>query len=1591
MTKKVINSDAASGKDTFSDNLVGRQITNGSSLLTNTNFSVDRLITQRNVKNFKNGNFTEYFTLEDIKNENTEISVTNQTNKVIKFRPSKDDASKSLFGSLKLRISVAVNKIIENFPAGVLVNKDSFRRTFNETATNIVYDSDRDLTTFNVEFSKFSNPFDIVFISPVTNDLQQKNPLRGFYNSFRNYVIDINGLTSEIVSYNEPNVNGLMTFVVKGNPFESNVSFSDNFLIRPNNVIVEDFYGNLDDFESMFMDRETSPKYTIKFKIPEDNDTATKTVLKTVIYTWPISSDNWNITISGLDFEEFVNNLKAVGNTLDNYKSNLIIRFLTAPQLFEFDSEESRAESVFQLYGQNFDKVKKFIDNIAYMRNVSYDGINNVPDILLKNLANTLGFKTVNILLEKNLNDILYTRGESQFEGESIGMNLIEAEIEFYRRLVVNLSHIYRMKGTRKSIEFFMRFLGAPEPLIRIDEYSYQVTSLPKSTDIEGDVYDVINGTKEVVKLTFNEDSGEFDKTIETISVPYSRNSYPINFNNKLPQSILDPENDIFFQKGAGWFELTADHRSREIIDELESTLDGLNKSIVTRPKRFTYGEEYFDYFRKFPGLDDGFDLKSVIDNKRSYIGGQYSNLLLNRKNIGIYIDSSRGVDYDIWSKSKDNELSFGNLEPQIEESFAEYLSKTLNRLIKNSNVIRYRKNYIVLEDVYKNYLNSTTFKPYTFYGVNEFVNTITPYWVRIVEQFVPATTIWTGGNLITNGTLGRPKYKYEKPCLPLIILKNLYPDFTESINEDLETILGDEDNLRGLINVTSLIYYPQIIINGEIYGGPDYENLTPDMTVTVGGTTNVSGISAKLFDPFILTGCSKIYDSNTQLPLVCDFKEHINPDITQIQVLWKDALISLIENGINSGENQILNYEFFVDSDGIEKVRFISTDCESKEVSLEFNFDTQYNVTPKEDCNLFAEVYSFDKEIYPDGSQENCIVTTDVLIKFDGQSISPQKLADGWPVFVNHNCGTEVNTSITTLDIDQDSNCILRITDVKENDIIDLLFTDASNCQLRIKIDGLSLKMVHDPYSPRKSHFNEFTITSTTDDENCVIDEVTEASWCDDYLGYTPNPNVSYNNEVFNYGIKHNTKVMINNGATISPLTTKSDIEDYITSGTIIIKDVKEVLVGDEIITYIFNNPFDFNFINYNQGFINNDFSFIFGYTTRIVDKIECLGSVKTSKISTRDKNNNLEIFEVLPTTKFKIYTKKEFDNGNIILKDSYFFDERYPEYLQVKLENEEPCCVYNGDLVEPGDFLIGKTGRLYEVEKIELDYCTPELYYNISFTDNSILETFNGNDNEQVLSIFEIEEHNDNSFNIEQFYVNEENCPTVPEEGFSERNVDGFDVCDVEALSSIDENTQINIFVDTSGSMPTTVTRLNTMRDTLLKDCLIQFYNGNETLYNNNVRVINFSDERTFINTVLGRLGTNSGVTRVINIVFQDEADNRYHIGTNDPFDPFAARRTDYNADITSFRNTLNTVTPNYYTGIVFTVLTNGNGFLTWRGFIDSVKNGTGNYAVPFGLSDKLDYIQFDEALASETPQYYLNLITGTLNNLGYNITCQ
>jgi len=961
MAKYKVPSQAASGADTFSDSLVGNQITNGTSQLTNTNFALDSEVIQRDIKNFKTNPFSNFLTLDDLKGQTSSVTTGGVANrkKEIKFKGSKNDAAKSLFGSLKSRLGVATTNIINNFPAAILIDSNSLIKVTNFTANNITYDNISNTTQFQVEYSKLYNPFSIVMVTPKSNTiLPSINKNRDFYTSFKNYLISISGKTYDVISYIEPNSDNIITLKVSGKPF-TDTTYSSNILLKPNDKTVDEFFSGLDDLEESLLNRDTFPKYTASFKVPRDSFDETKTELISVNYSWPLSDkEDWNIKITGLEYDSYLTNLSNIADEIDDYKSNLFVRFLTSPQLFEFDSPDKKAESLFQLYGQSFDSVKKYIDNIAYMRNVSYDGINNVPDVLLKNLANTLGLDTINLIDEKGLDELLYSKTTQQYSGLTSGTSLIDAEYEFYRRLLVNLAYIYKSKGTRQSLEFFLKFLGAPEPMIKINQYVYKVTSLPKSFDLNSDIYDVISGTKIYKTGIFLPTGGTINGVtypsysyytgITTGTTTFNSDNYPVNGETFLPKGITG-STEYFFQKGSGWYDNTPQHKSPLIIDTENSTLTGRIKNVITKNSPYTYGEDYFNIYRNLPGLYTGYKLKSVIDNNQIESFTDNSGLVLNRKNIEVYLSAAQAVDYDIYRKSRDLELTFGtnSLTPQTGVTFVEYVDKMLHEQIKNSNLIRYNKNYITLEDIYQDYITHTDFIPYTISDLNLFIQKMSPYWTSVIDQIIPSTTLWTGGNLISNNIFGRSKYQYRYGCQPVEIFDFVYPEITGSTTHYFEDeILWMDEQLGFTTEVDEngenehdgyIKFFPTFEIDGIIYSGSS--NVSSTYVLVSGDTTSV-GNSARLYT----------FTSDT-LSTGQTVNNTLDPDYTEIMSLWKRAItgttayvntysgITIDNKGKNTEYGTLINnssitgtttqplfsLEFYIDNQGDEKIKITS------------------------------------------------------------------------------------------------------------------------------------------------------------------------------------------------------------------------------------------------------------------------------------------------------------------------------------------------------------------------------------------------------------------------------------------------------------------------------------------------------------------------------------------------------------------------------------------------------------------------------------------------------------------------------------------
>lgn len=232
------------------------------------------------------------------------------------------------------------------------------------------------------------------------------------------------------------------------------------------------------------------------------------------------------------------------------------------------------------------------------------------------------------------------------------------------------------------------------------------------------------------------------------------------------------------------------------------------------------------------------------------------------------------------------------------------------------------------------------------------------------------------------------------------------------------------------------------------------------------------------------------------------------------------------------------------------------------------------------------------------------------------------------------------------------------------------------------------------------------------------------------------------------------------------------------------------------------------------------------------------------------------------------------------------------------------------------------------------------------------------------------------------------------------------------------IDNLTEINIFFDNSGSMNATLPSLVQMRDENLWNCLKGFYNNDFDLYNSRVKVIGelvngsnpnggWGHERAFgppafwfgvlQGPILRRMGSTPEITRVINLVFQDEASHAYH-GSVNSLDPETTGPTSaFISDLDGFKTLLSTKPLNYYRAVIFQVVL-GINYDGFKNFLEAIQTGAGLYNT-YNIADlssqiKIKYdVPRGVSVTSPTPlnpggAFYANQVISALNEIGFNL---
>jgi hypothetical protein len=230
--------------------------------------------------------------------------------------------------------------------------------------------------------------------------------------------------------------------------------------------------------------------------------------------------------------------------------------------------------------------------------------------------------------------------------------------------------------------------------------------------------------------------------------------------------------------------------------------------------------------------MTEGFKLQKVVDNNKSWleednkirvsVNADYNayyyvdneKLVLNVKNVDLFLNPSQGLVYDVWNQSRtydypipESGLTIGypvpggvdwtrvNPEPK-KKTFFEFSQTFWENMInvRNRQYITDGKTggYPTLQSIWWKYIESqqTVGLPnnkYTYQKLIDYVNGIGPYWMKLVEQMVPATTIWNTGVKLENSVLHKQKFVYRRqrgcqfipvPVDPCYIISNIF-DYT--------------------------------------------------------------------------------------------------------------------------------------------------------------------------------------------------------------------------------------------------------------------------------------------------------------------------------------------------------------------------------------------------------------------------------------------------------------------------------------------------------------------------------------------------------------------------------------------------------------------------------------------------------------------------------------------------------------------------------------------------------------------------------------------------------------------------------------------
>ena len=564
------------------------------------------------------------------------------------------------YGSAVDMVHATVNHVLTHFPGELYFSTDKFEPT------------DRNGNKINIgDYNIVYNECEINVDADLIDESAVENINRYLCASIENYdllksdgSIESSTLTRSLFSAKPDfcdegilgtvNIGGveITVYVMAGRKFclYKDTSYAGKS-IRPKQEFITEYFETIDEFEYVLLNRNSKPIYKAVFESTAEKENGYYYTMEP--YVWP-SVNNWTPDMHSSAYQSYIMRLIKLAQYHDEFDSNNMWRMMTHEAIKNLDwtffrengdeiedlsnIDSSRIEAFIQLYGRQFDGLKRYIDNIKYINKITYDQKNNVPDYLLTDKVEIGGFDA---LLPIPTGLTTETTSKPLFSGFSNPSSETDANVYFMRNLKLNAPYLNSVKGTREGVIAMLGLLGFCENDYTINEF---VTIAKGNDDYCKMDSEKIFGIKE--SEAQRNDSCLYPSAIDVEMINQSKDSFPVNemadsyygigckpvivykedgtvdYRYVVPwyENGKQYDGEWYFQSNGGW-------GKQNNLDVSETKIMGLSLGISALTEDFIY-EETENRMKYAESLEEMLDLyPSSLHNDDIYYVTDISNL----------------------------------------------------------------------------------------------------------------------------------------------------------------------------------------------------------------------------------------------------------------------------------------------------------------------------------------------------------------------------------------------------------------------------------------------------------------------------------------------------------------------------------------------------------------------------------------------------------------------------------------------------------------------------------------------------------------------------------------------------------------------------------------------------------------------------------------------------------------------------------------------------------------------------------------------------------------------------------------------------